>query len=104
MDRLTAKQESFIKHMTESEELSRWGFELLLRRGDFDQFFDAIKGAGLFDPSHNPAPIPAEKEGYVRISYWSTLDYLTQVARRSGEHNDLDLANKVLGVVRSVAT
>ncbi|HWX54836.1 MAG TPA: hypothetical protein VN176_09630 [Verrucomicrobiae bacterium] len=104
MASLTAKQESFIKLMTESEELARRGFELLLKRIDYDQFFDALKGAGLFDPTHNPAPIPAEEEGYVRIPYWSTLEYLTAVARLSGERNDLELANKVMTVVRSVAT
>src|SRR5713101_4884928 len=98
MASLTANQESFIKRMTENQELARWGFELLLKRSGYDQFFDALKDAGLFDPSQNPAPIPAEEEGYVRIPYWSALDYLTAVARLSGERNDLELANKVMTV------
>lgn len=104
MANLTAKQESFIKRMRESDELARWGFELLLKRPDCDRFFDPLKEAELFDPRHNPAPIPAEEEGYVRISYWSALDYLTAMARLSGERNDLELAGKVMTVVRSVAT
>lgn len=104
MANLTAKQESFIKLMTENEELARRGFELLLKRLDYDQFFDALQKAGLFDPSHNPAPVPAEEKGYVRIPFWSVLTYLTAVARLSGERNDLPLANKVMTVLRSVAS
>jgi hypothetical protein len=104
MANLTAKQESFVKLMTESEELARRGFELLLRRPDYDQFFDALRDAGLFEPDRNPAPTPAEEEGYVRIPYWSALGYLTAVARLSGGRNDLGLANKVMNVVRNVAS
>ncbi len=104
MANLTAKQESFIELMAGSEELARRGVELLLKRFDYDQFFDSLKNRGLFDPTHNPAAIPAEEEGYVRIPYWFTLDYLTAVAKLSGERNDLELANKVMTVVRSVAS
>lgn len=102
MAKLTAKQESFIAMMTENEELSRHGFELLLKRADYDQFFDSLQAAGLFDPQHNPAPVPAEEEGYVRIPFWSALNYLAAVARLSGDRNDLTLANKVMAVLRSV--
>jgi len=103
MAELTAKQESFIKMMTGSEELARRGFDLLVKRSDCEQFFDALNAAGLFDPSHNPGPAPATEEGYFYIPYWSALDYLTAVAKLSGEKNDSILANKVLQVVRSVS-
>ena len=102
MAKLTAKQESFVTMMTENEELARRGFELLLKRSDYAQFFDPLQDAGLFDPKHNPAPVPAEEAGYVRVPYWSALDYLTAVAKLSGELNDPDLANKVMTVLRSV--
>jgi hypothetical protein len=104
MVRLTANQESFIKLMADSEELTRRGVELLLKRSDYEQFFDALKGAGIFDPRNNLGPIPAEEEGYVRIPYWPALDYLTAVAKLSDERKDLELANKVMTVVRSVAS
>lgn len=103
MANLTAKQESFIKLMSENEELARRGFELLLARTDYDQFFDPLSEAGLFDPAKNPAPVPAEEKGYVRIPYWSALDYLTAVAKLSGERNDMELANKVMSVIRRVS-
>lgn len=104
MASLTAKQESFIRLMTESEELARRGFELLLKRPDLENFFVPLQAAGMFDPIHNPPPVPAEEEGYVCIPYWSALDYLTAVAALSGRRNDLELANKVMSVIRSVAS
>ena len=44
-----------------------------------------------------------KKQGYVRVPYWSALDYLTAVAKLSGElKGPSDLANKVMTVLRSV--
>ena len=63
MSNLTASQQSFIQMMISEDELARRGFELLLKRDDFDRFFDALIAAGLFDPARNPAPIPTEKPG-----------------------------------------
>lgn len=104
MAKLTAKQEAFIKYMTESDELSRHGFELLLQRPNFEQFFDALSEAGLFDPARNPGPVPAEEEGYVRIPFWPPLDYLVAVAKLAGERDDVALAEKVMAVIRAVST
>src|SRR6266404_4387336 len=47
--------------------------------------------------------LAAEEKGYVRVPFWSCLEYLTAVAKISGEKNDLELATKVMNVVRSVA-
>lgn len=103
MTRLTAKQESFIALMTKSDEHARRGFDLLLTRTGFEQFFDALATAGLFDPSHNSAPVPAGEPGFVRIPYWDALNYLEAVAKVSGERNDLQLAEKVMTVARAVS-
>lgn len=103
MNSLTAKQKAFIERMSESEELSRWGFELLPKRKNYDHFFDALSDAGLFAPWRNPAPVPAEEKGYLRIPVWSALPYLLAVAKLSGELNDMTLAGKVMDVVRSVS-
>jgi hypothetical protein len=104
MTGLTSTQESFIKLMTQNEELAQRGFELLLKRNDFHKFFDALEAEGLFAPDRNSGPVPAEDEGYVRIPYWSALDYLTPVAKLAGEKEDVELGNKVMRVVRSVST
>jgi hypothetical protein len=104
MANLTAKHQAFVNMMTESDELARRGFDLLSKRGDLAQFFDALNEAGFFAPSKNPAPAPAEQEGYVRIPYWSPLDYLVAVAKRAGEGNDSELAGKVMNIVRDVSS
>ena len=54
MSKLTSNQESVITLMTESEELERHGFQLLLKRKDFERFFDPLNEAGLFDGSSKP--------------------------------------------------
>ncbi len=104
MPSLTANQESFITLMQKSEEHSRKGFELLVKQSGSEKFFDALADAGLFDPKHNPGPVSADDPGYVRIPYWSALDYLEAVAKLSGYSNDLPLAEKVMGVVRNVSS
>lgn len=103
MAELTAKQKSFIELMVKSEEHARRGFELLLGRPGFEKFFDSLKIAGLFKPDHNPVPVPSDEAGFFRIPYWSALDYLKAVAKLSGERCDLDIAEKVMAVVRTVS-
>jgi hypothetical protein len=103
MTELSVNQKTFIKRMTEDEEYERRGFELLLKRPDFDGFFDALARAGLFDRSRNIGPIPAGRPGYYRLPYWSPLAYLEAVARRAGEMDDTALGEKVMSVVRQVS-
>nr|NJM04703.1 hypothetical protein [Desulfobacula sp.] len=75
----------------------------MLKRQDFAGFFDHLKASGLFSPEHNFGPVPAEDPGYVKIPYWCALDYLTAVAKQADENNDIDLAKKVMEVIRSVS-
>ncbi len=103
MPDLTARQEGFLNLMGESDELARQGFELLLKRQDFERFFEALRERGFFNPERNPASQPADP-GYVRIPYWSPLDYLTAVATIAGERSDGLLAESVLQVVRTATT
>jgi hypothetical protein len=103
MTELSTKQKSFIRTMTEDEEYERRGFELLLKRPDFDSFFDSLSDAGLFDPSRNLGPVPADRLGYYRLPYWSPLAYLEAAAKRAGEKGDGALAGKVMKVVRDVS-
>jgi hypothetical protein len=102
-EQLSTRQKSFINMMREDEEYERRGFALLLQRPDFDNFFDALADAGLFDPSRNLGPIEDEKPGYYRLPYWSVLPYLEAIAKRSGESGDAALAEKVLVVIRKVS-
>ena len=103
MAKLSARQESFIALMIKSEEHARRGFELLLARPGFEAYFDALESAGLFEQTRNPAPVQVDEAGFFRVPYWAALDYLKAVAKLSGEENDLELAQKVMTVVRAVS-
>ena len=103
MSELSVNHKTFIKRMTEDEEYERRGFELLLKRPDLEVFFDALAQSGLFDPSRNLGPVPADRPGYYRLPYWSPLAYLEAVAKLAGEKGDLALGEKVMNVVRHVS-
>lgn len=102
--KLTTKQKLFIKRMAENQEQAKWGFEILVKRHDFADFFDDLKEAGLFSPEQNSGPVPAEDPDYVRIPYWSALDYLEAVAKQAGDNNNILLAQKVMDIIRSVSS
>jgi hypothetical protein len=99
----TSNERAFIDKMKQSEELARHGFALLLKRSDFLRFFEPLRNADLFAPERNPAPEPAPEPGYVRIPYWSALDYLLATAKEAGRTNDLQLATKVMDIIRAVS-
>ncbi|MDD5451626.1 MAG: hypothetical protein PHT49_07000 [Desulfovibrionales bacterium] len=101
---LSTKQKLFINRMTENQEQAKWGFEILLKRQDFADFFDHLRDANLFSPEYNSGPVPAEDPGHVRIPYWSALDYLEAVAKQAGDNNEIQLAQKVMDVIRSVSS
>jgi hypothetical protein len=103
MRSLSSKEESFVRLMTTGPEYEQRGFELLLKRANFEEFFDALAAAGLFDPARNPAPVPGDQPGYFRVPYWEPLGYLEAVAKLSGERDDVTLAEKVMNVVRAVS-
>ena len=105
MSELTSLQQSFVDMMTKSEEHARKGFELLVSRGGeaLEKFFEPLAAKGLFDPDRNPGIVEADEPGYFRVPYWNALDYLAAIAKLSGEKNDLELAEKVMKVVRVVS-
>ena len=100
---LTANQRSFVEMMQLSDEHAIRGFDLLLKRPHFLDFFEPLIEAGLFAPEKNPAPVKADKEGAYRIPYWKALDYLTACAKVAGEHDDAALAGKILNIIRTVS-
>jgi hypothetical protein len=103
MDKLTSKQEAFVRQMTEGAEYARRGFDLLLQRHDFERFFDALSAVGLFAAEQNPRPVPGDKPGFYSVPYWEPLKYLEAVAKLSGERSDTILAKKVMNVLRRVS-
>ncbi len=103
MTELTTAKKRFIQLMGQSDEHAQWGFEALLKRVDFVNFFDALKAEGLFSFERSPKPILAEKPGLFRVPYWAALDYLVACANAAGSNEDDLLARKILDVVISVS-
>lgn len=101
---LTSNQRSFIERMTAGETFERHGFDLLSKREDAENFFDALREKGLFDPSRNSGPMPATQPGSFYEPYWGALNYLAAVAQKAGSNNDTVLGNKIMDVVRAVST
>jgi hypothetical protein len=99
----TSKIDRFINLMLQNDEQMRLGFELILKKEDFVQFFDRLKAEGLFAAERSPGPVPAKEPGSVHIPYWSALDYLVACAKQAGEQNNLDLGRKIMAVIREVS-
>lgn len=97
----TTQHQFFIKRMRENEEQERKGYELLLKKEYFAEFFGHLQAAGLFDATRAPGPQPASEPGSFWIPYWAPLDYFEACARLAGEREDAALAEKTLGVVRA---
>ena len=96
----TTNHQLFIQRMLENEEQEKKGYELLLEKEYFADFFDHLQAAGLFAASRPLGPQPASKPGSVWIPYWAPLDYLEACARLAKAQQDEKLAIKVLEVVR----
>ncbi|SDQ24685.1 hypothetical protein SAMN05216569_0276 [Pseudoxanthomonas sp. CF125] len=89
--------------MKESDQHAAHGFGLILKSPFCLDFLDPLVDAGMFDPSMNPAPQLQENGGYW-VPYWPALDYLIQVAKLSGEAGDVRLGNKVMELLRAIAS
>lgn len=100
---LTAKQESFFRMMRENADLERRGVELLLKRPDFEVFFDALKAEGLFDGERNPPVVQVEKAGFYRAAYWPILDYMLALAKICGERDNRTLSQELLAIIRTIS-
>jgi hypothetical protein len=88
--------------MKQGEEFARHGFDLLAKRPEPEQYFDALINARFFDPANNSGPIPSSEPGFVQIPFWTALSYLESVAKRASELNHDQLSGKVLKIIRDV--
>lgn len=99
---LPSKLESFFETMRRGEEFAQHGFDLLCKRTEPEQYFDALKERGFFDPSENQGPAPSANPDFVHIPVWAVLKYLQAVGARAATLDSDELAGKVLDVIRSV--
>lgn len=89
--------------MRRGEEFAQHGFDLLCKRSEPEQYFDALKERGFFDPSENRGPEPSANPDFVHIPVWAALKYLQVVGARAAALDSDELARKVLDVIRSVS-
>ena len=90
--------------MRQDDDLARHGFDLLTKRAEPEQYFDALKQGGFFDPKNNSGPTPSTNPELVYIPFWYALDYLQAVAKRAVEKADDELIEKLLQVIREVTS
>jgi hypothetical protein len=88
--------------MRRGEEFAQHGFDLLSKRDEPEQYFDALKQHGFFNPSESQGPVPSANPDFVHIPVWPALNYLKAVGSRAAALDSDELAMKVLDVVRSV--
>ena len=100
---LPSKLESFFETMRRGDEFAKHGFDLLAKRSEPEQYFDALKDRGFFDPANNSGPVPSTNPGFVHIPFWHALEYLQAVAKRAAEKDDAALSEKILQVIRDVS-
>lgn len=62
-----------------------------------------LKIEGYFDPSKNPKPQPAEKQGYFTIPHWNILSYLTKVSEQVAATKDAKLEDTLVEIFRSMS-
>ncbi|NLS75392.1 hypothetical protein E3H11_42640 [Bradyrhizobium brasilense] len=101
---LPSKLESFLDMMRQEEDLARHGFDLLTKRPEPEQYFDALRESGFFDPKNNSGPAPSANPELVYIPFWHALNYLRAVAERAVVKNDNELVEKLLQVIRDVSS
>jgi len=88
--------------MRRGDEFAQHGFALLAKRPEPEQFFDAIKAGGFFDPASNSGPVQSANPEFIHIPIWAPLTYLQAVTSRAGQMNDDAIAEKVMDVIRTV--
>ena len=105
METLNSKQEAFIQMMKTDADSERQGFELLADYPNLDIFFDKLLAEGFFSPQNNP-PITSvpDQPGLVQVPYWPALMYLLAAAKFSEKKSNLELAQKILNVIRNVGS
>ena len=101
---LPSKLELFFETMRRGDEFAKHGFDLLSKRNEPEQYFDALNDRGFFDAANNSGPVPSTNPGFVHIPFWHALEYLQTVAKRAAGKDDTALSEKILQVIRDVSS
>ncbi|QCU90998.1 hypothetical protein [Thiomicrorhabdus sediminis] len=84
MTDLTAKELDLLQRVEQNVDLQ----PLFFRKVKGLKWFNSLNERGYFNPSNNPAPVPAKEEGYVNISVWPITDYLVKTSHELSINNN----------------
>ena len=99
-DNLNPAELSLLARISAKEELRPF----FLRKAKGLKWFDALEEQGYFNPASNPAPVPAKEEGYVSVPLWPAIEYLVATSPELLAEENLEYAERVLGIIREVTT
>lgn len=86
MSKLSKNQEAFIALMQQSDDQSRYGFNLINNKENLLDFYDALSEKGFFD--------------FEKIIISGAHDYLQKAMNKSASTNNVDVINKILCQLR----
>lgn len=93
---------SVLREFKRDHKLLRWGMQLLASKEDMLEYLEPMRQLGFFEPSENPGPQPADKEGYFSIPPWEAVDFLQVAAVQAVERKDSESIDLILDVLRKV--
>ena len=98
MNELSAAELDLLTRIDAKEELRPFFF----KKAKGLKWFDELDTRNYFNPTDNPAPVPAEKEGYVSVPSWPATDYLVATSPELLIEENRAFAERVLEIIRAV--
>lgn len=98
MDELSAAELDLLVRIDAKEELRPFFF----KKAKGLKWFDELDTRNYFNPIGNPAPVPAQKEGYVSVPSWPAIDYLAATSPELLIEKNRAFAERVLKIIRAV--
>ena len=98
MNELSAAELDLLTRIDAKEELRPFFF----KKAKGLKWFDELDTRNYFNPTDNPAPVPAEKKGYVSVPSWPAIDYLVATSPELLIEENRAFAERVLEIIRAV--
>ena len=98
MDELSAAELDLLARIDAKEALRPFFF----KKAKGLKWFDELDTRNYFNPADNPAPVPAQKEGYVSVPSWPATDYLVATSPELLIEENRAFAERVLEIIRAV--
>ena len=97
---LNAKEEAVLDLIQQDTTYANYFFKKV---SDLKWFYPLLE-KGFFRASENPAPEPADKEGFFVIPQWNVLPYLEKVSEQLREPGNERYIDDLLDIIRNVSS